>query len=210
MNTIEAIHHYIPHMEGWSDPKKCQQIAECIMEVKPELSFEIGIFAGRGLTSMAMAHREIGVGKAIGIDPWRAEETAEGDNTEANDEYWANMDWGHIIKHFTNHLDAHRLLDWCDWWRMSSQKAIYCLKDDSIGVMHQDGNHSEDVSMWEVMNYADKIQSGGYWVMDDVGWETTEAAQYYIENKLKWKMVNHDKAKDPEGDFQEWKIYQKA
>jgi hypothetical protein len=206
----DAIAHYIPHMEGWSDTRKCQQLAACIMETKPEISFEIGVFAGRGLVSMALAHRELNKGHAIGIDPWQAAETQEGENTPENNEYWANMDWGYIAHHFFTHVKGHQgLINYMKFHMLNSREAYNLFKRGSIGVIHQDGNHSEEVSVWEVMNYDKKLKKGGCWIMDDTGWETTKAAQFCLEKDLKYKLILEDGEKDAEGDIQEWKIYRK-
>jgi hypothetical protein len=195
----EAIPHYIPHIPGWSTPEKCQVMVDCILETKPDISLEIGIYGGRGLISMGMAHREIRKGIAVGLDPYNAEACIEGTNDKTNDEWWSKLNLTEIQHHFISNVCAHYLLDWVHWHRLTSRQARVLFDENEIGFMHQDGNHSAEVSSWEVDNYASIMADGSYWIMDDTNWDTTKLAQ-----KM---MLSYDFREMQ--DFGTWKLYRK-
>jgi hypothetical protein len=201
MTVDEAIDHYIPQMAGWSTPQKCKTLVRCITKTMPYNSLEIGIFGGRALISMGFAHRQTGKGIAIGLDPWKHEACEEGSNDEANNDWWRSIDLHWIYAGFVKQVLDHSLLNYVEWLRLDSKKALSFLKETHgpFGVIHQDGNHSEEVSLWEVDAYAPLLVSGGYWVMDDTNWPSTTAAQQRIID-LGFKEIE---------DHQSWKLYQK-
>ena len=96
--TLEsAVRHYISTMEGWSTPDKCWTLSRHIMGLKAGISVELGVFAGRGLIAMAMAHRHQGYGVAWGFDPWTADACVEGKNEPENDEWWKKVNMKCLI-----------------------------------------------------------------------------------------------------------------
>ncbi len=180
-NTLEgSIRHYVNTMEGWSTPDKCWYLAKTIIEINAKLTVELGVFAGRGLLSMGMAHRHQNYGLAWGFDPMTHEACVEGKNEPENDEWWKKVDLKGIHKGFVNHVVMHDLLEFCYWARLKSQKAVNLFEDDSIDLLHQDSNHSEAVSVDEVKRWAKKVRIGGIWVQDDIDWPSTKKAQELI------------------------------
>ena len=67
--------------------------------------------------------------------------------------------------------------------RERSDVAIRQVEDASVAVLHQDSNHSEQISSAEVMLWTPKLRSGGYWVADDTDWVTTRRAQALLLQK---------------------------
>jgi hypothetical protein len=201
MTLDEAVDNYIPHMHGWSTPQKCKTLIRCIVETAPNNSLEIGIFGGRAIISMGFAHRHTGNGIAIGLDPWKHEACEEGDNDPENNDWWRKIDLHDIYSSFVQHVLAHNLLNYVEWLRLDSKKALKFLKEvhGPFGVIHQDGNHSEEVSSWEVEAYAPLLLKGGFWVMDDTNWPSTTKAQQKIL-ELGFKELE---------DHGEWKLFQK-
>ena len=195
----EAINYYIPRMDGWSTPEKCYKLARLIKDHKVQTSVELGIFGGRALISMAFAHRHTG-GDTFGCDPWCAHASLEGQNALANDDYWANIDYYNIYKSFIHHVVMHNLLDHCRWDRIKSEIAVRLFDDESIGLLHQDSNHSEQVSCDEIERWDRKISPNGWWIMDDTHWETTKKAQNLLL----------DKGYEEIEDHKEWKVYRKT
>ena len=65
------------HKDGWCSIEKAYALASAIIALRPGVVVEIGIWAGRSLIPMALALKKVGAGKIIGIDPWRAEESAK-------------------------------------------------------------------------------------------------------------------------------------
>lgn len=181
MQALEsAIRHYVATMEGWSTPDKCAKLAKYILELNAKCSVELGVFAGRGLISMAMAHRHQNYGVAWGFDPWKAEACTEGKNEPENDEWWKKVDLKGIYKGFINNIVMHDLLEYCHWARLKSLDAVKLFEDESVDLLHQDSNHSEEISLAEVDRWHKKIRAGGIWVQDDIDWKTTQKAQKLI------------------------------
>ena len=170
-------------MQGWSSVWKCQTIADLIYDLGGD-SFEIGIFAGRSLLSMAMAHRARKGGKVFGIDPFCHSASLMGENTQESNERWKNLDYERIKRLLVQSISQFSLGEWIEWYQVDSFAAIELnwVKDKKFNVIHQDGNHSEKVCLWEVQNWGKKLNLGGYWVMDDTNWETTSKAQQWLEN----------------------------
>jgi len=201
MTLTEAVDHYIPTMQGWSTPEKCKRLMNLVVDTKLN-SLEIGIFGGRSLISMGFGHRETGAGISIGLDPWKREACVEGENDKANDEWWKSLDLDSIYSGFVQQVVAHNLLNYVEWLRMSSKEALPILAGfygKKFGVIHQDGNHSEAVSAWEIEKYSPLVADGCYWVMDDTNWASTATAQKLIV-KLGFKELE---------DHDNWKVYQK-
>lgn len=197
---IQRLVTHIPRLHGWCTNEKAIALAKTIVDSKCDLSVELGIFGGRGLISMAMAHDHLGSGITWGFDPWTAAAALEGDNGAENDDWWKKVDYESIYFGFVASVVEHRLTKQCYWSRIRSDEAVKQFADHSIGVIHADSNHSEKVSSDEVMRWKDKVKPGGYWFADDTDWATTKKAQGLLV-KHGFKLI-HDRAK--------WAIYQKA
>lgn len=173
----DKINAALPRMEGWCTPEKGCALAKAVVETNADLSVELGIFGGRGVISLAMAHRAIGKGVAWGFDPWTKQAALEGENSKENDEWWGKLDLEWIYGGFVDRAIEHKLLPFCYWARLKSKQAVLLFEDESIGVLHQDTNHSEQVSCDEVMRWKNKVKKGGFWFADDINWETTKKSQ---------------------------------
>lgn len=190
----------IPTIEGWCPIEKAQRMAKAIIETKCDLSVELGVFGGRGVISMAMAHNEIGNGISWGFDPWEKSASLDGDIGEEHVKWWTKLDHEAIYKKFVQSVLKHDVLERCRWTRIKSEQASKIFDDESIGVIHADSNHSEKVSSDEVLRWSPKIKHGGYWFADDIDWPTTKLAQELlpkngfklIENHVKWAVYKKD------------------
>jgi predicted O-methyltransferase YrrM len=61
---------------------------------------------------------------------------------------------------------------------MSSWDASRLLPD--VDMVHIDANHAEWPSTSDVVNWLPKLKVGGYIVMDDVNWESTQTALKFV------------------------------
>ena len=199
LGLMDGVADYIPDMPGWSSVEKCQRLAQAIQDSKADISVELGIFAGRAILSMAMAHRDINKGVAHGCDPWNPIACTEGNNDPRNDEWWSNLNHYDYMQYFIQIIIKHRLLDFCQWYRIKSQTMVKLFDDKSISVMHQDANHSELTSCQEVKNWDSKIKSGGYWFMDDTNWPSTQKALGMLDDKGYKRLEEHE----------DWMLFQK-
>ncbi len=168
-------------LHGWTTPEKGVRLAELVLDAQADVSVEIGVFGGRGTIAMAIAHQMMRKGAVSGIDPWTAQASLDGVNDTANDEWWRNLDYDAIYEHFVTALLHNGVARYCRIMRERSDTAIRLFDDESIAVLHQDGNHSEAISSAEVALWSPKIKPGGYWVSDDTDWATTQRSLRMLE-----------------------------
>jgi hypothetical protein len=199
--TLSArIDKAIAALHGWATPEKATCLARLILQARAELSVEIGVFGGRGTIAMAMAHEALGYGYVAGIDPWSASASIEGENAPENDEWWQAVDYDAVLASFLAAVTSHGLSRQVRVMRQRSDEAVRLFADRSIAVLHQDGNHSEQVSSGEVVRWAPKIKPGGYWVADDCDWPTTAAALVLLEHQGFVLVEDHGS----------WRVYRKS
>ncbi|HVC19671.1 MAG TPA: class I SAM-dependent methyltransferase [Vicinamibacterales bacterium] len=166
----------ITPLHGWTTPEKGVRLAELVIETGAAVSVEIGVFGGRGTIAMALGHQALGRGYVAGIDSWSAQASLEGSNEAANDEWWAKVDYDAVYEHCLAALLRCGVARHVRIMRERSDTALRLFADESVSVLHQDGNHSREVSTAEVGMWAPKLARGGYWVADDTDWTTTQEA----------------------------------
>lgn len=181
----KRITEVVNNVPGWCPQDKSELLASLVIETRSEVSLELGIYGGRSIIPMALGAKEIG-GLVIGVEPWANEPALEGENSAENDKWWSEINLDEIKNayyHAALHFDtnANTIVH-----QMTSKEALPLIQKHKgkIKVIHQDGNHSELVSSWEVENYLPLLEKGGYWVIDDTQWETTQKAIKLLEDKL--------------------------
>ena len=80
---IEGI---IASTPGWQGAQRSLQMAQLILDTKPDVVVEIGVYAGRSLVPMALALKHNGRGRVVGIDPWDVGEVWK---SKAPEEDWS-------------------------------------------------------------------------------------------------------------------------
>jgi Methyltransferase domain len=179
----DAIDTYIPALGDWLDLDRAYQMAELIIDTKPEVVVEIGTFKGQSLITQAFAVRDNHKGKIYAIDPWSVSFAVEGSNDPENNDWWSKKINLEDIHH--NCMKAiwdHHLEEWAIVIRSPSQ-FVFQLFPNNIDICYIDGNHSELVSCRDVRNYLPRIKSGGYIWADDTSWPTTQRALAIIEGQ---------------------------
>lgn len=171
---LNAIKQTVPTLQGWCTPEKAEAMARLIIETRPSVVVEIGVFGGRSLLPQAMALRVVNSGKAFGIDPWSREACLEGKNDKANDDWWASINLDGVRHGCIAAIAAHNLQHWCALIHAHSAAVCDCFS--RIDVLHIDGTHSELASVRDVANYMPKVPAGGFIWMDDTDWPTTQKA----------------------------------
>jgi predicted O-methyltransferase YrrM len=159
---------------GWCTPEKALAMSNLILDQKPAVVVEVGVFAGRSVIPQAMSLRENGGGMIFAIDPWKKEAALEGENAKENDDWWANLDLHNVHKVAMEFiwrwdLDAHATVI-----RNASQHVARLFPN--IDILHIDGCHSELVSCRDVDLYVPRVVKGGHIWFDDTNWATTKAA----------------------------------
>lgn len=172
--------------EGWCSPEKAEAMAELIVEVRPKLSVELGVFGGRSLVAQAQAirHAQIPYGAVWGIDPWTVDAALDGDVGDANREWWSKIDIQAIRDGCLRGITERNLWPWV---RVIVAKSSDCFRRFSgVDVLHIDGNHSEEVSLGDVQNWLPTVRPGGYVWFDDANWSTTKLAVQILEDQCEF------------------------
>jgi predicted O-methyltransferase YrrM len=155
----------VPSLDGWATPEKSCAMAALVLTMKPKIIVEVGLFAGRSVFGMAMAAKEIGGCKIIGIDAYSAT-VAMDSETAANADWWGKLDFKEIESKCRALLKNFQL---------ESVVEIVVKKSDDfepppiIDLWHCDGAHTEQ-AVSDVERYAPKIPIGGIAIMDDLHW----------------------------------------
>lgn len=150
---------------------------------------------------MALAHKARGKGRSVGVDPWLPmASTANYKPDDPNYRWWSALDHEAIYRCVVSALQEYKLHAFADVKRCYSRDAAEAFADESIDVMHQDANHSEPTSCEEVELYHNKVKHGGFWVMDDTDWVSTNKAQNLLLSKGYTLFEDHHK----------WRIYRRT
>lgn len=178
-------------LEGWCTLEKAFSMAEIILETKPKLVVETGVFGGKSAIPIAMALREAGQGVLYAIDPWSVEAATEGDVGIEHFVWWSKVDLEVIYAGFVKATMALDLGKELRWIRAKSDSACKMFHRRSIDLFHQDSNHSEKVSCREAKMWAPLLKKKSTWVFDDADWPSTQKAIGLIES-FGFTKVNQD------------------
>lgn len=165
MNIFTQLEELVPTLPGWGEVEKATTLAAMVIAMRPAITVEIGVYGGRSFFGLALAHKLIGHGTAIGIDPWSNEAAVEGYEGE-NREFWRVNPLGQIHDDFqvkVLELGVQNVV------RIERVKSDDAEVPRNIGLCHCDGQHSEQ-AVRDVKRFAPRIHLGGFMVMDDTGW----------------------------------------
>lgn len=151
---------------GWCSPAKAHILAASVIALRPETTVEIGVWGGRSFIPMALAHKEIGRGVAIGIDPWNPEASAEGQVHELDKDYWRKIDHQLVYEDFIRAVNEIGIQNCC---RIERKRSDEVEPPKRIDILHIDGNHS-DQAIKDVQRFAPNVRKGGLCFMDDIDW----------------------------------------
>jgi predicted O-methyltransferase YrrM len=159
---------------GWCSREKALVIAHTVLQERPSICVEIGIFGGRSLVPCAAALRHIGAGEIYGIEAWSPNVAIENVTNEGNDDWWSKVDFARIKQEFYRFVAATNLTPHVRVIEAPSGRAASLF--DQIDFLHIDGSHSVINAAEDVILYARKVRSGGIVVFDDVNWQSTGPA----------------------------------
>jgi hypothetical protein len=179
---LEYIQTNVPTLHGWCTVEKAIDLYNLVLEHEAPLCVELGVFAGRSLLPIAMAATAKN-GTAVGIDAWSKEACEQGVNDIANTEWWNNIDYDFFYNYTLKVLSDADVSNTTQLVRSKSADVASHYASKSINVLHQDSNHSEEVTVEEVILWFDKVKIGGHWVFDDTDWPTTQKAQALLLEK---------------------------
>ena len=202
----EEIGTIITALPGWCTETKARILFSLIISEAPELSIELGVFGGRSLLPIAFGHKETGHGIVMGVDAWRQTASVEGLNDKANDEWWSNLDYDDIYASCLDSIKQFGLDDIVILCRAKSMMVNKFIQDDSVGFIHQDSNHSQEITCNEVEAFWPKLKKGGIWVSDDTNWPTVQMSLRMLENlgAVRLSVI------DSEDKMQQFTVWKKA
>jgi len=169
---------------GFCWEEKALKLAEVVWTFHPRISIEIGVFGGKSFMPMAAAVTYIDQGRnrhrCYGIDVWEIEEASK--NYEKNDkDFWSNqnmlnMTYEQSLK-YVEELNSNCVC----LIKTTSQDFIKNFKDGEIDFLHIDGNHSEEESYNDIVNWWPKMAKNGILVLDDIGWVSNTGVEFCKE-----------------------------
>lgn len=181
---FQKISEVVPTRGQWCEGDKANRLAAIVLALKPSVTVEIGVYLGGSFLPMALAHKHLGHGVVVGIDPWSnaaAEEGYEGDNRK----WWGNVvDLEAIYQDF---IKCVHLLGVDNVTDIRRAKSDDVEPPPIIDVLHVDGQHTEQ-AVRDVRRFGSKVRIGGVVVMDDTDWANGEdrpvrrAEQWLIDN----------------------------
>jgi hypothetical protein len=164
-----------PSLEGWCPLSKAHTLAASVLALRPDITLEIGIFGGKSFLPLAMAHKEIGKGMVVGIDPWSPAESAAGQVQEADRTFWGALDHEKVRVGFMAKVNELAVQNCCQIHRLKSDAFD---PPDNIGILSLDGNHGE-TSIRDAERYGPKVRTGGLVFLDDLHWSGGSVTKAY-------------------------------
>lgn len=176
-NLKKRVSEALPNFHGWCTKEKAISFIDLVLEVKPEVCVEIGVFGGRSLFPVASALKFLGNGIVVGIDPWSKDEVIpyfDQVKDQAHVIWWSKINFEQIYYSCLNMLSQHQLEDYVVILRTTSELASYAI--GSIDILYIDGNHNETISNRDVQLYLPKVRSGGYIWLNDSLWRDLQSS----------------------------------
>lgn len=167
----------LPEIWGWCSREKALSFIDLILEVRPQVCAEIGVFGGASILPTALTLKYLGQGVSLAIDPWDKIECIrylDPDKDTKDLRWWAHQNLDHIYFGFISLLRQFELEKICIILRATSKKAAKVI--GPIDILHIDGNHFEKAALEDVQLYLPKVRQGGYIWMNDAKWVSLQPA----------------------------------
>jgi hypothetical protein len=182
----------LPSLEGWCSLEKALNFIDLVLQEKPKVYVEIGVFAGASLYPVLSTLKFLDHGVAIAIDPWDKYECIKYLDQKLDHlhiDWWGRIDLESNYASFLKTLRMFNLTDYCIPLRTSAEHAAKII--GVIDILHIDGNHSERSFTKYVQLYLPKVRSGGYiWLNDSLWIESQQAMDLLLEQCDSVKMID--------------------
>jgi predicted O-methyltransferase YrrM len=173
-----------PHVEGWCTDEKSKLMTDLVRKVRPNLCVEIGVFGGKSLIPIAQCIKDEDLECVIyGIDPWSTHFCLEYMEHPTQIAWWSNED---LLSHYVRlceTLTSTRLWEQVRLLCAPSHTVVNTFYNESIDIIHIDGNHEVIPSSRDVKLYLPKVKHKGYIWMDDANWATLQPAISIIKEE---------------------------
>lgn len=157
--------------DGWCSKEKAAIFMDLILDIKPNVCVEIGIYGGATFFPIVSTLKFLGHGIAYAVDPWDTFECIRYLDPildETNRNWWVNVGVERLYDVFLGVLSKYQLGKHAIVLRRTSAQAASLI--DSIDFLHLDGNHTEVATTNDVELYLPKVRSGGYICINDTLW----------------------------------------
>ncbi len=171
----------LPSLEGWCSREKALNFIDLVLEVKPNLCVEIGVFGGASLFPVASALKFLGKGIIVGIDPWERSENVKYYHPiedHVDFKWWSTLDFNYIYDSYCMMLRRNGLGDCCVSIKSTSALAAAFL--DNIDILYIDGNADEGITIQDVELYLPRVLSGGYIWINNALWPQRQKAIHLL------------------------------
>lgn len=164
-------------------------IKSLVIKTDAKLCVEIGVFKGSSLLYFAEALQTTN-GKVLGIDPY----TIESFKNDIPDKNVSNIIYNVLFKEqsvldgiylkLSKIIDENYLNNLITLVRDKSENYYTNIDNESIDVLHIDGNHNEEFVTKDILCYLPLVKKGGYILMDDTTWVG-------VKNSINKHLINH-------------------
>lgn len=162
---LKQIAETIEPLDGWCTVERAQDLAMMVLTNRPGISTVVGVWGGRDTFALAMAHKHIGIGKVIAIDPWSASASADG-QTGADLAWWNDQSKHDLVyARFIENMKRLGLEQVIDVRRMRSSEVAPILS----GIVIVDANHGPE-GVNDVRRFCEHVPIGGIAYLDDIQW----------------------------------------
>lgn len=181
---------------------KGQIIKSLVEQSNAKLCVEIGVFKGASLLYFAEALR-LNKGKIIGIDPYQIDafknkiEYEYANNIIYNILFTEQKILDDIYENLIKTIKNNDLSGVVSIIRDKSENYCHNIKNESLDILHIDGNHDEEYVSKDIINYLPLVKKNGYIIMDDINWSG-------VKNSINNYLINQCKLIK---DYVEWAIY---
>jgi predicted O-methyltransferase YrrM len=184
----------LPSIDGWCSAEKAMDFIDLVMEVKPKVYVEIGVFAGKSVFPVASALKYLGEGVIFCIDPWDKMECMKYLTLKMDQPHliwWGKVPFDKLHSAFLNNVKRYGLGEQCITIKSSAQNAVSQI-DGSIDILYIDANYSEQLGLEIAQLYLPKVRSGGYiWLNDALSEKVQAATEFLLESCDHVKFIDY-------------------
>lgn len=172
LNKINTVSKDIP---GWFLDARADAIASLVLNTRPKICVEIGVFGGTSLIPIAMTLKFLKSGRVYAVDSWNNNDSIKYmTDDDPNKMWWSTLPLNDTYKNFIRTLKTNKLMKYCTVYKEDSINAASHFKDNSIDLLHWDGNHTFLGAQKEFRAYLPKVKIGGYILVNDINWSVAD------------------------------------
>ncbi len=120
-------------------------------------------------------------GKVVAVDPWNTCNCLEGHNSDTDKyRFWSSVGQDEVYDRFLQMLENFQLNPYCEVKRKSSMDAVEDFLNESIDILHIDGNHTETIALGDAKMYLPKVKRGGHIWFDDANYQEVFKALEFL------------------------------